>query len=84
MNQIQNIRKEHLVLKDFYSKDIQNWKAYFQTIETTCQKGIDLAYQIIFTEIYSTEIQTTIDKYTKQVNKNRIEAEQYQQQLKSE
>lgn len=41
-NQIQTIRKEHLFLKDFYSKETQNWKTYFQTIETTFQKGIDL------------------------------------------
>ena len=39
---MQTIRKEHLGLKEFYSKDIQNWKMYFQTIETTFQKGRDL------------------------------------------
>jgi chromosome segregation ATPase len=41
-NQIQNIRKEYLFLKDFYSKETQNWKIYFQTIENTFQKGIHL------------------------------------------
>lgn len=39
-HQIQNIRKEHLSLKDFYSKETQNWKTYFHTIENTFQKGI--------------------------------------------
>jgi DNA invertase Pin-like site-specific DNA recombinase len=38
-NQIQNIRKEYLLLKDFYSKDIQNWKIHLQTIKNTLQKG---------------------------------------------
>jgi len=37
---MQNIQKEYLLLKDFYSKETQNWKKYFQTIENTFQKGI--------------------------------------------
>jgi hypothetical protein len=38
-NQIQNIRKEYVQLRDFYSKDIQNWKIYLQTAENTLQQG---------------------------------------------
>ncbi|CAF0992035.1 unnamed protein product [Rotaria sordida] len=64
-NQIQHIRKEHSSLKDFYLKEIKNWKTYFSTIEMTLQK----------------EIQTTIDKYTKQMNNYQTETERYQQQM---
>ena len=83
-NQIQNIRKEYWFLKDFYSKEILNWKTYFQTLENTFQKGIDTFNQMIFLQIYLIEIQTTIEKYTKQINNSRAEIQQYQQQLKSE
>jgi hypothetical protein len=38
-NQIKNIRAEYLILQDSYSKTIQNWKMYLQTIENTLQKG---------------------------------------------
>jgi hypothetical protein len=40
LNQIQTIKKEHLFIKDSYSKETQNWKTYFQTMENTLQKGI--------------------------------------------
>lgn len=42
LNQIQNIRKEHLSLKDFVSKDTQNWKKFFQTTRNSLEKGKDL------------------------------------------
>ncbi|CAF4143162.1 unnamed protein product [Rotaria magnacalcarata] len=64
-NQIQNIRKENSYVKDLYAKEIQNWKIYLATVDTTLQK----------------EIQTTIDKYTKRINNYRIEIEGYQQQI---
>ncbi|CAF2796492.1 unnamed protein product [Rotaria sp. Silwood2] len=64
-NQIENIRKEYLILQDFYSNDIQNRNMYLQTAENTLQK----------------EIRIIIDKYTKQIDNYQIEIEQYQQQL---
>ncbi|CAF0764701.1 unnamed protein product [Rotaria sp. Silwood1] len=64
-HQIQNIRKEHSLLKDLYSKEIQNWKTFFSSTEATLQK----------------EIQTIMDKYTKQMNNHRIEIQGYQQQV---
>ncbi|CAF3746890.1 unnamed protein product [Adineta steineri] len=66
--QIQNIRKEYLLLQDSYSKDIQNWKTYLQTTENTLQK----------------ELQTTMTKFTKQTNDQQTETEQYKQQLKTQ
>ncbi|CAF1065974.1 unnamed protein product [Adineta steineri] len=65
-NQIQNIRKEYLLLQDLYSKDTQNWKTYLQTTENTLQK----------------ELQTSMTKFTKQINDQQTETEQYKQQLK--
>ncbi|CAF2941831.1 unnamed protein product [Rotaria sp. Silwood2] len=63
-SQIQNMRKEHSLLKDLYLKEIQNWKTYFSTVETTLHK----------------EIQITMDKYTKRMNNYRTEIEKNQQQ----
>ncbi len=74
-NQIQTIRKEHLFIKDFYSKEIQNWKIYFQTIEATLQKGNCSNLFLTFRKFHSTEIQIIIHKYSKQTAN-------YQQQLK--
>jgi hypothetical protein len=78
---MQNIRKEYLFLKDFYSKETQNWKKYFQTIENTFQKGIKLIFYFL-KKVNFSEIQITTDKYSKQINAYRTEIEQYQQQLK--
>jgi chromosome segregation ATPase len=38
-NQVQTIRKEHLLLQDLYSKDTQNWKMYLQSVQDALQKG---------------------------------------------
>ena len=61
-NQIQSIRKEHLSLKDFFFKDIQNWKTYFQTTGKSIQKGIDPFTSFSSLTISSSEIQTISDQ----------------------
>jgi len=53
-NQIKNIRTEYLLLQDSYSKTIQNWKIYLQTIDNTLQKTMDK---------YRIEIEQTHTKY---------------------
>ncbi|CAF1156456.1 unnamed protein product [Adineta ricciae] len=64
-NPVETIRKEHFILKEFYSKQIDNFKTDFLTTKMTLQK----------------EIQTTFDKYLKQMNDYRKELDQCQQQL---
>ena len=74
-NQIQMIRKEHLFTKDFYTKEIQTWKSYFQTTESTLQKGTDRRTIFLFRKIHCLEIQTILQRHSKQTNSD-------QQQLK--
>jgi hypothetical protein len=83
-NQLQNIRKEHSLLQDLYSKDIQNWKLYLQSIKNTLQKGNQFNYGSFSEFIYYIEMKITIDKYTQQIDNHRTEIEQYQQQIKYE
>ncbi|CAF0717704.1 unnamed protein product [Adineta steineri] len=64
-NQVETIRNEYSLLKDFYSKDIQNWHSNFQTIKNSLQK----------------EIQTTNNVYIKQINNYQKDIEQYHEQL---
>ncbi|UJR35192.1 hypothetical protein I4U23_027959 [Adineta vaga] len=64
-NQIETIRRDYLLLKEFDLKQTQNSKTDFQTTKTTLEK----------------EIRTIIDKYIKQINEHRKEIDQYHQQL---
>ena len=83
-NQIETIRKEHLFLKDFYSKEILNWKTSFRTAENSIQKGIHLLQPSPLLEIvlFSSEIQINAEKYSQQITNDQTEIKQYQHQLK--